>query len=189
MQLTYLKGYPDFVVIRQTFVGFGNGPASYVKGGDPVALPRFNSYIDAIAGNAFSASGNYQVVGIPAAIGPRQVWKAKWLYAGGQIGVDGLSQNVAGSGMTPGLVTPLTFSAGNATGTFTVLTATTGFITITSSGSGYVAPPATVTTTGTGGTPPTFNNLTIGLANGAEVAATTNLSAETIQLCGFCGEF
>jgi hypothetical protein len=40
----------------------------------------------------------------------------------------------------------------------------------------------------TGGTPPTLT-ATIGIANGIEVPAGTNLSAETIQLAGFGGEY
>ncbi len=188
MQLTLLPGYPDLIGRRFAWVANGNGPASYVQGGDPTQLPTSHTYIDTITSDVPSISGNYTVIAAQSYAGQRPTWKIKWIYAGGQLGVDGIQQNVAGSGMTPGLVTPLTFSTGNASGTFTVLTATTGYITITSAGSGYVTPP-TVTTSGTGGTPPTFNNVSIGLANGSEVAATTNLSAEIVQIAGFGGEY
>jgi hypothetical protein len=79
MQLTLLKGYPDFVGKRATFVGYGNGPASYSQTtGDPVAVPLPNWYIDAIDGTPNSASGTYFVRAQPAGVGARQAWKLIW---------------------------------------------------------------------------------------------------------------
>jgi hypothetical protein len=80
----------------------------------------------------------------------------------------------------------LTFSTGNATGTITVSTSAVTAINITSSGSGYLSVPTV--SAATGGTPPTLT-ATIGIVNGIEVPAGTNLSAETIQLAGFGGEY
>lgn len=81
MNLTLLKGYPDFVGKRATFAGYGNGPSSYVTGGDPLVLPLYNYYTDAVFSPVYSVSGNYQVMPIPAAVGPRQAWKLKWMPA------------------------------------------------------------------------------------------------------------
>jgi hypothetical protein len=63
-----------------------------------------------------------------------------------------------GSGMTPGTY-PLVFTGGSptvpATGTITVLTATTYTIALTNDGTGYTSPPSV--TAATGGTPPSFD--------------------------------
>jgi len=77
MQVTLLHGYPDYIGRRFAFVGYGNGPASYVTGGDPVALSRYDNYIDDIAGDGLTASGNYIARAISAA-GPRATFKLKW---------------------------------------------------------------------------------------------------------------
>jgi hypothetical protein len=78
MNLTLLKGYPDFVGKRATFVGYGNGPTSYALGGDTLNLPLYNYYTDALLGPAITVSGNYLVTPYPAYVGPRQVWKLRW---------------------------------------------------------------------------------------------------------------
>jgi hypothetical protein len=89
MQLTLLKGYPDFVGKRATFVGFGNGPASYTQfvpavapavgtGGDPVTVPLPNYYIDAIDGSGATASGTYYFRPVSLGVGPRQKWALIW---------------------------------------------------------------------------------------------------------------
>jgi hypothetical protein len=88
MQLTLLKGYPDFVGKRATFVGYGSGPASYTQftaatapavgtGGDPVALPLPNYYIDTL-GSATTVSGTYYVRPASSGVGPRQRWALVW---------------------------------------------------------------------------------------------------------------
>jgi hypothetical protein len=92
MQLTLLKGYPDFVGKRATFVGWGNGPASYSQytagiapaagtGGDPISLPLPNYYIDAASGG-MSVSGTYYARATSSGVGPRQTWKLVWYVAG-----------------------------------------------------------------------------------------------------------
>lgn len=79
MQLTLLKGYPDFVGKRAIFVGYGSGPASYNSTtGDPVAMPLPNWYIDMIDGGANTVSGTYFVRAQPAGTGARQAWALFW---------------------------------------------------------------------------------------------------------------
>jgi len=90
MQLTLLKGYPDFVGKRANFVGYGSGPASYATwtagtapaastGGDSVALPLPNYYIDAIDNTGQnSVSGTYYVKAASSGVGPRQTWRLAW---------------------------------------------------------------------------------------------------------------
>lgn len=184
MLITLIPGYPDLIGRRFAWVGYGNGPASYVLGGDPSQLSPSHTYIDTITSDVLSISGNYTVIPAQSSSGVRPTWKLKWVYAGGQLGVDGVSSS-GGSGMTAGTYA-LTFSTGNATGTITVSTSAVTAINITSSGSGYLSVPTV--SAATGGTPPTLT-ATIGIANGIEVPAGTNLSAETIQLAGFGGEY
>ena len=83
MQLTLLHGYPDNIGRRLTFVGYGNGPKSYVQvatagGGDKVTVPRFQFYIDAIGGG-LTVSKTYYVQPYPSGVGPRQTWALKWV--------------------------------------------------------------------------------------------------------------
>lgn len=90
MQLTLLKGYPDFVGKRATFVGFGNGPASYTQvaaatapaaatGGDQIILPLPNYYIDSIdSSGQLSVSGTYFVRVITSGVGARQTFRLMW---------------------------------------------------------------------------------------------------------------
>ncbi len=188
MQLTLLKGYPDLIGRRQAWSGYGNGPASYVTGGDPITLPGYKTNIDSIGGGVSSVSGNYTVVPIPSSIGPRPTWKLKWLYAGNQQGVDGVAQTVAGTGMTPGTYA-LTFTGGGgsgAAGTVTVSATAATNITLTSYGSGYLVAPSV--SAATGGTPLTLA-ATVGTVNGGEVSSTTNLSAEQVVIGGLGGEY
>lgn len=77
MQLTLLKGYPDLMGRRRAFAGYGNGPSSYPSGGDPLVLPGYESYLDAVFGGV-SVSGTYFVASRPAGVGPRQAWYVKW---------------------------------------------------------------------------------------------------------------
>lgn len=84
MQLTLLKGYPDFVGKRATFVGWENGPVSYSQTtGDIVTLPLPNYYIDAILGGVNTVSGTYYVRPAPVGVGPRQTWTLFWYTAAG----------------------------------------------------------------------------------------------------------
>ena len=85
MQLTLLKGYPDFVGKRATFVGWGNGPVAYNPVTDDlVTLPQPNYYIDAIAGGGTnSVSGNFYVRAQSFGVGPRVKWVLVWYTAAG----------------------------------------------------------------------------------------------------------
>lgn len=81
MQLNLLKGYPDYIGRRFAWAGWGTGPASYVQssgGGDPIALPEFQNYIDTVF-PAVSVSGNYRVDPIPSAGGARSTWQLRWI--------------------------------------------------------------------------------------------------------------
>ena len=85
MQLTLLKGYPDYVGKRQIFCGNGVGPKSYAvktsspnAGGDVIVFPPFQNYID-VTFPAMSLSGTYIVYPFPVAVGPRQVWSLMWV--------------------------------------------------------------------------------------------------------------
>lgn len=174
---------------------YANGPASLAAAGDPVYNPGANEYIN-FPMSCLTLSGNYNVDFQPAAVGNNIVragapapsqsgWTALWRYSGKQ-GV-AIVQSAAGVGMTPGLTVPIVFSGGTgggATGTVTVLTATTISITITNPGSYTVVPTATVS--GTGGTPPTLTvSLSPSTAATTPVPAGTNLSAEQVQFGAF----
>ena len=83
MQLTLLKGYPDYVGKRQIFCGSGVGPTSYVQkasGGDPIVYPPYQNYIDVLF-PAMSLSGTYIVYPYPSAVGARATWALKWVTA------------------------------------------------------------------------------------------------------------
>ena len=81
MQLTLLPGYPDRVGKRLVWAGYGKGPASYATGGDPIALPGFQNYIDSIQSGGLSVSGTYYVRAIPSVGGIRPTWKLVWIVA------------------------------------------------------------------------------------------------------------
>ena len=185
MQLTFLKGYPDYVGRRFIFAGYGSGPASYVAAGDPIALPRYDSYIDTVF-PAFSVGGGYEVDPIPSGYGSRQTWNLLWTSVLGTVA--SVAQNAAGTGMTPGTYI-VNATGGGGTGaqiSVTVLTATTiATPVVLNAGVGYTSAP-TFTLTGTGGTAAT---LTATLATGGPVAAGTNLSGLTVQIGGFGGSF
>lgn len=83
MQLTFLKGYPDYVGKRFIWAGYGNGPSSYVQvtatgGGDPIVLPRFDNYVDT-CGGGISVSRTYLVRAIPVAVGNRPTFRLQWV--------------------------------------------------------------------------------------------------------------
>ena len=176
-----------------------NGPASYAQSGDPVSNPGSNEYIS-VPFDCTTKSGNYAVRFVPLAVGigagfiragatsPSQSgWIAYWQFSGKQ-GVATVVQNAAGSGMTPGTVTPITFTGGGgsgAAGAVTVLTATTVSIAITNTGQGYTSAP-TATTAGTGGTPPTLT-ATAAAASG-QAPANANLASELIQFGAFVSQ-
>ena len=189
MQTSYVGSQPvQFGDLKVAILLGVGGPASYaIATGDPVSNPASGDYI-AFPMQAWTVSKNYEVDFAPATVGDIRAgatsgmqsgWTAFWVYSGNE-GIATTVQNVAGSGMTPGNVGTITFSGtgSGATGTFTVLTATTGTIAITNTGSGYTGTPTAVVT-GTGGTPPTVT-VTAAPASGP-VAAGTNLSLESVQ--------
>jgi hypothetical protein len=181
MLLTLLHGYPDLIGRKFAWVGYGNGPTSYVTTGDPVSLPLPYTYIDAIFGGTITVSGTYYVTPSISQIVTRPAWKLIWNYATAG-SVASVAQNVAGTGMTAGTYT-VTATTGTAQITVVVATATTlGAITVINPGSGYTTAP-TFTLTGTGGTPATLT-ATLSTINGA-VPAGANLSAESIQIAGY----
>jgi hypothetical protein len=165
----------------------GNGPASYsIANADVIYNPGSGEYLNAVS-PCTTQSGAYNLIAIPVATGqvragapsPSQSGFAFRWFTSGLGAVTSVTQNVAGSGMTPGVTVPITFSGnGGAAGTVTVLTATTIQINLTKGGSYTSTPTATVT--GTGGTPPT---LTVGsvVTTVGQVADGTNLSAESVQ--------
>jgi hypothetical protein len=170
------------------------GPASYASTGDPVYNPGSGEYIN-FPSTCMSLSGNYRVRFIPLAVGTNQVragggvggpsvsgWTARYEFANtsGGAGVASVTGS-GGSGMTVGTYA-LTIAAPpaggvQATGTLTVLTATTFSTKITNPGAGYLTAPAT--SAATGGTPPTLTAV-LSVA-GAEVGSGANLSGETFQ--------
>lgn len=81
MQVTLLKGYPDYIGKRFAWCGFGNGPSSYVTGGDTITLPGFENYIDVIFAGGFAVSKTYYVDAVQSGTGPRQTWKLVWTVA------------------------------------------------------------------------------------------------------------
>jgi hypothetical protein len=81
MQITLNPGYPDLIGRRFAWAGYGNGPSSYVVGGDQLFLPGYNNYIDAVFGPVYSVSGNYLVTPIPSNVGSRKTWYLKWYPA------------------------------------------------------------------------------------------------------------
>lgn len=83
MQLTLLHGYPDYVGRRLIWCGNGIGPKSYVAvtatgGGDPLALPGFQNYID-VAFPSLTVSRTYLVIPVPVIVGSKSTWRLKWV--------------------------------------------------------------------------------------------------------------
>jgi hypothetical protein len=187
-----LADYPARLGDKQMVVVDHTGPASYVSGGETIGNLNTQTGIatQGLSGLDFvdimdiSVSGNYEIASQPTGTGSRKTCKLLWFFSGvnGQ-GVTA-TQNVAGSGMTVGNVGTIAFSGGTSTvtasGTFKVLTATTGTITITNPGV-YTVAPTSATVTGTGGTPPTMNTPTL-VSILAQVNAGANLSGETVRL-------
>ena len=165
------------------------GPASYTTGGE--VLGNSSSLtgqavvglggIDAVLCCEVSDSGNYYVKSQPSGAGSRKTFNLLWFAAGVTQGVSSVAITAEGSGMTVGTV-PLVFSGGGgsgAAGTFTATSATVGTVTITNPGSGYTSAPTV--SAATGGTPPTLT-ASIGSVSGGQVAAGTDLAAETVRL-------
>lgn len=182
MQLKLLNGYPDLVGKRSIFAGYGNGPASYLQAGDPLYIPQYGFYVD-IAFPARSVSGAYDIVPKPSSFGPRATWNLFWSGVAGAVA--SVTQNAAGTGMTPGTYI-VNATTGTAQISVVVASATTlGAITVLNAGNGYPSAPSFLLTAA-GGTPAT---LTATLTVAGPVAASTNLSGETVQLGGFGGVY
>ena len=184
-----LADYPARLGDKQMVVVDHTGPASYTSGGETIGNSNNLTGISTqgLSGLDFvdimdvSVSGNYTLATQPTGAGSRKTAKLLWFFSG--VNGQGLlvTQNVAGTGMTPGTKVSIAFAGGTgsgAAGTVTVLTATTIQINVTNPGVYTVAPTATIS--GTGGTPAT---LTVALAAaGSQVTAGVNLSSETVRL-------
>lgn len=70
--------YPTVTGNRELFVGTGNGPASYVTGGDSVTFGKSSAKIDVMFGSVYTVSGNYLVTPIPSVGGYPYTWKLRW---------------------------------------------------------------------------------------------------------------
>lgn len=187
---TAVKGYTDIWGKHGAAIYDHTGPASYVATGEKLAGQylglRNIDYVHCMR----SSNGAFDVIALsPTTAGGNAVTITLLWYFATTGSVASVSQNAAGIGMTPGTTVPITFAAApaggvTATGTLTVLTATTFSTVITNPGAGYtVAPSATVT--GTGGTPPTLtSNLSTA---GAAPAAGTNLSGSSVRLLAIGG--
>lgn len=197
MQTAYVGAQPvAFGDLKAAILLGVSGPTSYAQAtGDQVANPAPGDYIVAPT-PALTLSKNYFVEFAPLAVndiragatsGMQSGWVALWLYSG-NLGVESVTQNAAGSGMTVGTTVPIVFSGGGGTGaagTGTVLSATTVQIILTSSGAGYTSTP-TAAMSGTGGTPPT---LTVAVFPGyGPVANTTDLHTEQLQFGALLSE-
>ncbi len=183
--------YPEFVGRRGIFVGIGTGPASYSQTtGDPVSLAQVPLYIDAIPGGVMTVSGNYKLSFQPSGTGVRQAWAARWFYAGGGIGLTGLTIADGGTGYTSGVYTVAVTGGGGTGGTVT-LTVAGGIITaatIATPGTGYTSVP-TVPLTALGAGTDGSVTASIGQYGGTQVYSGTNLSAESVQVGLFIGQY
>lgn len=187
MQLTLLHGYPDYVGRRMIFAGYGKGPASYAATGDPIAPIRYGNYYD-IVFESLSVSGKYAVRALPSTFGPRATWNLLWSTVAGAIA--GVATATAGSGQTPGTYV-VNGTGGNGAGAqITVTVANDGTVKTNpvqnSAGFGYTAAPTFTMPAAAGGTAATF---TATVQTAGPVPALTNLSAETVQLGGYCGQY
>lgn len=186
-----VNGYVDVIGKHGIWIGDHTGPASYVAGGETLTAQYFGLRSLDMANAMRSTNLAYSAVSISPtgnAGAISQNIKLLWQFASTG-SVASVSQNAAGSGMTVGTTVPIVFSAPaaggvQATGTLTVLTATTFSSVITNPGSGYTSAP-TATVSGTGGTPPTLtSNLS---TSGAQVAAGANLSGVSVRMIAIGG--
>lgn len=186
---TAVKGYTDVWGKHGAAIYDHTGPASYVTGGEkltPQSLGLRNiDWVEPMR----SASGAIVVIALsPAGNGGNATsiilqWQFTTTGSIASVGT-----GTAGSGMTPGVTVPLVFPAPGAggvqaTGTLTVLTATTFSTIITNPGSGYSG--SVVPTVTLAGTAPI---LTATLSTvGAQPAAGTNLSGISVRLLAIGG--
>lgn len=186
-----VKGYVDIFGKHGSFVGDHTGPVSYVTGGETITAQSLGLRSIDILNSMRSNNSAYSAVSLsPAGNSGNVVTSVKVLWQFSSTGsVASVSQNAAGIGMTPGTTVPIVFGAPaaggvQATGTLTVLTATTFSSVITNPGSGYTSAP-TATVSGTGGTPVTLtSNLS---TSGAQVGAGANLSGVSVRIIALGG--
>jgi len=171
------------------------GPASYTTGGE--TLGAINNQtgvtlqglatIDAVLVVGISISGNYSVQAQPTGTGSRKTFKLIWSNAVGSVsGQSVASVTITAGGTYTGATPSVTFGAAPAGGTtatgVAILngagTAVIGVL-IQNPGAGYTSAPSV--TFGAGGATGTAVLAPAGAA-GAQVAAATNLSAETVRL-------
>lgn len=181
---TAVKGYTDVIGKHGLAIYDHTGPASYVTNGEKLTPQIFGLRSIDWAESMRSSSGALATIAIspPNGGGNATSIVLMWQYSGtGSVAsVTGTGQ----TGMTPGVTVPIAFGAPaaggvQATGTLTVLTATTFSTIITNPGSGYASAP-TATVTGTGGTPPTLTAVLS--VSGAQPASGTNLSGVSVRL-------
>lgn len=98
MQLTLLKGYPDLMGRRRAFAGYGTGPAVYnATTGDPLILPGYENYIDAVFGGVLDTTGTIIAYAKPSGYGPRQSWAL--FYATASSGAALANNSTAAAGL------------------------------------------------------------------------------------------
>ena len=178
---------------KWTFVDH-TGPSSYVTGGETLGQSVFGGpNVLGLSGWQWVSSGitnsqNYRVDAFYSGVGIQQKVFLRWAYSGNAGNGVTTVTGTGGSGMTAGtyaLVFVNTGTGGSgAAGTITVTTSAITSINITNPGSGYTSAPTV--SAATGGTPPTLTAQIGGVA-GTQVAAGTNLSAETIRILAIGG--
>lgn len=168
------------------------GPASYTTGGETlgtinnmtgISVAGLGSIDQVLGSGTLSVSGNYQIAAQPSGKGVRKTFLLRWLYSpnNAPIGVDGIIIASAGSGQTNGTYTA-TASAGGAVIQYVISGAALTSVKIINSGTiGFQYTAVPTFTIAAGGTPGTVTAY-LGTITGAEVAAATNLSAETVRI-------
>lgn len=189
---TAVKGYTDVWGKHGAAIYDHTGPVSYSQTtGDVLTAQSLGlRSIDFVANQNSAPGGIYEVnANSPAAGGTNPATQSLHWYYATSTSVATVVTGTAGSGMTPGVIVPIAFSAPaaggtQATGTITILTATTFSYQITNPGKGYASAP-TATVTGTGGTAPLLT--TTLSAAGAEAAVGSNLSGLSVRLLAIGG--
>lgn len=196
MNLRFIGGLGQSAKIptggRELWEVWGTGPTSYSQAtGDPINGPAQGEHMSAPSGAILTLSGNYEVIFQPLGTNTlRPGWLARWRFSniGGGSGVANVTENAAGTGMTPGTY-PITFSGGTgsgAAGTVTVSATAVTAVSITNPGHYTVAPTAAIGGT-PGGTPA---SLTVVMSTaGEEVTTGTNLSGESVQFLATGGQY
>lgn len=187
---TAVKGYTDVWGKHGAAIYDHTGPASYPAGGEKIVPTMFGlrsiDYVHLM--RSTNNIANVQALSPAGSGGNASSIILQWTYSTAT-SVASVVQNAAGTGMTPGVTVPIVFGAPaaggtQATGTLTVVTATTFTTNVTNPGVGYASAP-TATVSGTGGTPPTLT--TTLSASGAQPATGSNLSGISVRLIAIGG--